>query len=113
MEEYINKQPEAVRAILQKVRHTIKKAVPKSAESFSYGVPAFKLNGKNLVLFAGFKKHLGIYPGPEAIEAFQKELSDYKTAKGTIQFPFDKPIPYSLIAKIVKHQSRESIYLTR
>ncbi|MBN2881838.1 DUF1801 domain-containing protein [Candidatus Woesearchaeota archaeon] len=101
-DEYISTFPEDVQTILQKVRTIVKKAVPKSDEAMVYGVPGFKLNGKNLVAYAAFKSHLGIYPEPEAIIHFKKELEIYETSKGAIKFPLDKQIPFSLIEKIIK-----------
>ena len=107
IDEYIRKSPEDVRKILIEIRKTIKKAAPKATEKISYGMPAFVLNG-NLVYFAAFKNHIGFYPTPSPIIAFKKELSSYKTSKGAIQFPIDKPIPYSLITKIVKFKVKEN-----
>lgn len=104
---YIKTFPSGVQKVLQTVRKTIQKAAPESTESFSYGAPAFKLNGKNLILFAAFKHHLGIYPEPATIVAFKKELTKYKTSKGAIQFQFDEPMPYGLITKIVKFRVKE------
>lgn len=109
IDQYINNFPPDVRVILNKLRTTIKKAAPKTDEAISYGIPTFKLNGKNLVHFAGFKKHIGFYPTPSAIEAFKKELSIYKSAKGSVQFPLDKPLPLGLITKIVKFRVSESL----
>ncbi len=100
IDEYIDNAPEAIRDILRKVRQTIGKAAPKAAETISYGIPTFDLNGKHLVHFAGFKMHIGFFPTSSPISAFKEELAGYKTSKGTIQFPLDKPIPYGLIRKI-------------
>jgi uncharacterized protein YdhG (YjbR/CyaY superfamily) len=83
---------------------TIKQAAPLAEEGFGYGVPGFKLNGKQLVNFSAFKNHIGLYPTPSAIEKFKNELSVYKTSKGAIQFPFDKPIPYDLVKRIVEYR---------
>lgn len=107
--EYISTFPIDVQSILQRVRAVIGKAAPKAYEAMSYGVPAFKLNGKNLVLFAAFKKHISLYPEPSAISAFKDELVNYETAKGTIKFPLDKPIPYDLVIKIVKYRVQENM----
>ena len=101
IDQYINTFPKDVQNILQKIRQTIRMAAPEAIESFSYQMPTFKLNGKNLVHFAAWKNHIGFYPTPSAIEKFKKELSAYKWAKGSVQFPIDKPIPYDLIEKIV------------
>ena len=73
----------------------------------SYGIPTFKLNGKNLVHFSAFKEHIGFYPTPTGIEKFKKELSGYEGAKGSVKFPLNKPIPYALITKIVQFRVKE------
>jgi uncharacterized protein YdhG (YjbR/CyaY superfamily) len=98
--EYIDKQPSPQKEILIKIRELIRKLIPNAEEKMSYGAPAFKLNGKQ-ILYAAFKNHVGIYPEPEIIEKFKEELKDYETAKGTIKFSLDKPIPYDLIKKII------------
>ena len=102
IDEYISNFPEDIQHILQKIRKQIKDLVPDSVETISYGIPTFKLNGKNLVHFAAFKSHVGFYPGSEAIEVFKDKLNDYKTSKGTIQFDFLRKIPFDLIQEIVK-----------
>ncbi|HXS55713.1 MAG TPA: DUF1801 domain-containing protein [Hanamia sp.] len=103
IDTYINDFPEHIREILQQVRATIHKAAPTAGETISYGIPTFTLNG-NLVHFAAFKNHIGFYPAPTAIKEFEKEFSVYKTSKGAVQFPLDKPMPLSLITKIVKYR---------
>jgi uncharacterized protein YdhG (YjbR/CyaY superfamily) len=108
IDSYIANQPAEIQPILQKVRETVHKAAPKAEEILSYGMPCFSLNGGNLVYFAPAKKHLGFYPTPSAIAAFQKELAKYDGAKGSVQFPWDKPIPYGLIGKMVKFRVKES-----
>lgn len=100
--------PKETQVLLQKVRETIKKAAPKAEETISYGIPTFKLNG-NLVHFSGYKHHIGFYPGASGIKAFEKELSTYKGAKGSVQFPLDKPIPYALITKITKFRVKQNL----
>jgi len=102
--QYIDEQKSPQREILQQLRKLIQKVAPLATESMSYGVPAFKLNGGNLILYAAFTNHVGIYPEPETIKVFAKELSSYETAKGTIKFKLDKPIPYGLIEKIIKYR---------
>lgn len=87
---------------------TIKKAAPDAGEAIKYQMPTFTLKG-NLVHFAAFKKHIGFYPVPTGIEAFKDELSVYKTAKGSVQFPLDKPIPFDLISRIVKFRVKENL----
>ena len=102
VDEYIDKFPSDVQERLQKVRTTIRKAAPREArEAIRYQVPTFVWNG-NLIHFAGYKNHIGIYPGSRPIEEFKDELTKYKTSKGTIQLPFDKPLPLDLITRIVK-----------
>src|SRR3989339_875840 len=100
--DYISKFPKDVQIILNKIKITIKKSIPKPEEKICYGIPTFDMNGKHLVHFAAFKKHIGFFPTPSGIDKFKKELSDYKTSKGAIQFPLDNPIPFDLIEKIVK-----------
>ncbi|MFD2601112.1 iron chaperone [Flavobacterium suzhouense] len=106
--EYIAGFTPEVQKLLEQVRQTVQKTAPDAEESISYGMPAFKLNG-NLVYFAAFTNHIGFYALPSGNEAFQKEISNYKTGKGSIQFPFDKPLPLDLIAKIVKFRVEENI----
>jgi cellulose biosynthesis protein BcsQ len=94
--------------ILEKIRKVIKEAAPEAEEKISYQMPAFVLRG-NLVYFAACKNHIGFYPTPSGINAFKNELSEYKGAKGSVQFPLNKPIPYELIRKIVKFRVVENI----
>jgi uncharacterized protein YdhG (YjbR/CyaY superfamily) len=102
--EYIGRLPDDVRAILEKIRLTIRNAAPQAEEKISYGIPTFTLKG-NLVHFAAFKAHIGFYPTSSGIKKFKRELSVYKGGKGSVQFPLDKPIPYALITKIVKFRA--------
>lgn len=99
IDEHIAQFPLATQKKLQEIRELVSSLAPGATEAISYGIPTFKLNG-NLVHFAGYAKHIGFYPGAEAIEVFKKELSEYKTSKGTIQFPLDRPLPLDLIRKI-------------
>jgi len=99
IDEYIARQPDGIRPILVKVRETIRAAAPDAVEKISWSMPTF-WQGDNLIHFAACKKHLGIYPGYLALTPFADQLSDYHTTKSAIQFPYDKPIPYELIAKI-------------
>src|SRR2546429_8875026 len=108
IDEYIETFPKEVQPILEKVRQTIRKAAPNAVETISYQMPTFKLNGKGLVYFAAFKNHIGFYPIPSGIEAFEEELSQYKLGKGSVQFPIDKPIPYDLVRRIVRFRAREN-----
>lgn len=107
MNEYISMFPEAVKIILEQVRATIKKAAPTAEEKISYGIPAFNLLNSNLIYFAGYKNHIGLYPAPLGIESFKKEIEKYQHGKGTLQFPLDKPMPLRLITKIVKFRVKE------
>ena len=107
IDQYIRLFPENVQALLRKLRQTIHAAAPKAEETISYRMPAFRQKSI-LVYFAAFKDHIGFFPTSSPIRAFQKELSRYKTSKGTIQFPLDKPIPLNLVRKIVKFRVKES-----
>ncbi len=100
MDEYIGGFPKDVQTILEQIRATIRAAAPDAKEAIRYAIPTFTLKG-NLVHFAAFKNHIGFYPAPTGMEAFQKELAGYKTGKGSVQFPLDEPIPFDLITKIV------------
>jgi uncharacterized protein YdhG (YjbR/CyaY superfamily) len=102
--QYIALFPKDVQGMLKEVKLTIAKAAPKAVEAISYGIPTFKLNGKNLVHFAGYKGHIGFYPGSKAVEVFADAITKYKTAKGSIQFPIESKMPLSLITKIVKYR---------
>lgn len=108
IDEYIAGFPEDTRKILEEVRATIQKAVPKATEVISYQMPAFKLNGV-LVYFAAYKNHIGFYPTSSPIKFFSEELKAFKTSKGAIQFPIDKPMPLKLISRIVKFRVSEDI----
>ncbi|HEX9197843.1 MAG TPA: DUF1801 domain-containing protein [Candidatus Bathyarchaeia archaeon] len=106
IDDYIDSFPREVRQLLEKIRLTVRKAAPKAEETISYGMPAFRLDGI-LVWFAGYKHHIGFYPGASGIAAFKKELSAYKGAKGSVQFPIDKPLPLALVSRIVKFRLEE------
>ena len=108
VDEYISGFPAETQNLLEKLRVTIKEAAPQANEVISYGLPAFKLNGM-LVWFAAHSKHIGFYPGASGIEAFKKDLSGYKSSKGSVQFPFDKPIPYDLITRMVNFRVFENL----
>jgi uncharacterized protein YdhG (YjbR/CyaY superfamily) len=108
IDEYIAGFPLDIREILENIRSTIKKAAPDAEESISYQMPTFTLKG-NLVHFAAFKNHIGFYPTPTGTEKFQKELSIYKGAKGSVRFPLDEPIPFALISKMVKFRAKENL----
>jgi uncharacterized protein YdhG (YjbR/CyaY superfamily) len=108
IDAYIKIFPEDVQSILERMRQTIQRAAPEAVAAISYQMPTFKLNGKNLVHFAGYKNHIGFYPVPSGIRAFKKELSQYKQGKGSVQFPLDKPVPYDLVKKIVIFRAKEN-----
>ena len=108
IDTYIAQLPLEVQTLLQQMRQTIQKAAPSAAEAISYQIPTFKLNG-NLVHFAGFKKHIGFYPGAAGIAAFQDELAGYKSAKGSVQFPLDEVLPLALVTKIVKFRVKQNL----
>ncbi|MFD6208931.1 iron chaperone [Peribacillus sp. NPDC060253] len=108
IDEYILRFPEEVQEILRTLRKVIKDAAPEAEEKISYQMPTFALHG-NLVHFAAYKNHIGFYPTPRGISAFQHALSEYKSSKGAVQFPLNKPIPYELISEIVTFRVDENI----
>ena len=105
--EYIAGFPLEIAAIMNKIRTIIKQIAPDASESVAYNMPSYKLNGKPLIYFAGFKNHIGLYALPTAHKAFADELSKYKHGKGSVQFPLNKPIPYELIMRIVSFRVSE------
>ncbi|KAA9357416.1 DUF1801 domain-containing protein [Larkinella humicola] len=107
IDRYIADFPAETRELLEQIRETIRKAAPEAEETINYGMPTFTLKG-NLVHFAGYKNHIGFYPSPSGIEAFQERLAVYKGAKGSVQFPIDQPLPLDLIADIVKFRVSEN-----
>jgi uncharacterized protein YdhG (YjbR/CyaY superfamily) len=113
IDEYIAGFPEDVQKILQKIRATIRKTAPKAEESISYQIPTFKIGGRPLIYFAGFKNHVSVYPAPRGAAEFEAELAAYKGGKGTVQFPLDKRVPYDLVTRIVKFRVLESGKETR
>jgi uncharacterized protein YdhG (YjbR/CyaY superfamily) len=108
IDEYIAGFPAATQAILEQVRATIRDAAPEAEETINYAIPTFTLKG-NLVHFAGFKNHIGFYPAPSGIEKFKAELAAYESAKGSVKFPLDQPMPYDLIREIVKFRVAENL----
>lgn len=106
VDDYISKFPENIQEKLQQIREIIKKSAPDAEEVISYNMPAYRQIGV-LVYFAGYKNHIGFYPTSSPIRAFKEKLIDYKTSKGAIQFPVDKPFPRRLIAEIVKYRIKE------
>ena len=107
IDAYISTFPPDVQKVLQQVRLTIRKSAPEAEEAISYQMPTFKLNG-NLVHFAAWKNHIGFYPTPSGTKEFQKELSRFNGAKGSVQFPLDQPMPLDLISRIVKFRMKEN-----
>ena len=103
IDDYIKPFPESTKTILNKIHSIIKDILPKDAiETISYGIPTFKLNGKFVIYFAGYAKHISLYPIPHGDEDFRQEIAPFIKGKGTLQFPLDKPIPYDLIKKVAK-----------
>lgn len=103
VDEYIASFPKETQALLEKIRATIRKAVPtETTEKISYGIPTFVYHG-NLIHFAGYTTHLGLYPGGRAIAAFADQLKEYETSKGTIRLSLDKPLPLDLITRLTKY----------
>jgi uncharacterized protein YdhG (YjbR/CyaY superfamily) len=111
IDEYIASFPLSTQEILEQIRVTIRNVAPEAVEVISYGMPAFKLNGI-LVWFAAYSKHIGFYPKASVIEVFKKDISSYKSAKGSIQFPLNKPMPLELISEIVKYRVMENMQKT-
>ncbi len=107
VDQYINEFPKEIRKYLTQIRRTIQKAAPGAEECIKYAMPSYVLHG-NLIHFAAFKNHIGFYPVPSGIEAFKKELSVYKGAKGSVQFPLDQPMPLDLIRRIVLFRVKEN-----
>ena len=108
IDEYIAGFTPPVKAKLEEIRQIIRLAAPEAKETINYQIPTFVLHG-NLVHFAAFKNHIGFYPTPSGIETFKKELSGYEGAKGSVQFPFDQPLPLALITKIVKFRVKQNL----
>ena len=108
IDQYIAGFPKQVAAVLQKMRRTIQEAAPDAVEGISYQMPTFKLDGRNLVHFAAFKNHIGFYPIPSGIEAFQEELAPYKHGKGSVQFPLGEAVPLDLVRRIVLYRVKEN-----
>ncbi len=109
MDEYIAGFPNDVQEILEKIRMTIRKVAPDAEETISYQIPTFNLNGRYLIYFAAYKKHVAVYPAPIGNAEFKEELSVYGSGKGTAKFPLDKPIPFALIRKLVKFRAKENL----
>jgi uncharacterized protein YdhG (YjbR/CyaY superfamily) len=109
VDEYIASQPEAVRSVLERVRSTIRKALPGAQELISYQIPAYKLDGGTVLYFAGWKQHYSIYPATAGLVAeFKNELAPYKLSKGTIRFPLSQSVPVRLIGRLAKFRAKEA-----
>jgi uncharacterized protein YdhG (YjbR/CyaY superfamily) len=108
VDTYIDAFPTETKALLIQLRNTIRASAPEAAEVISYGMPGYKWNGM-LVYFAGYKSHIGFYPGASGITAFRNDLKAYKLAKGTVQFPLDKSLPMPLIKRMVKFRLAENL----
>jgi uncharacterized protein YdhG (YjbR/CyaY superfamily) len=113
IDAYIGTFPDEVQVVLQQVRQTIRMAAPGALEAISYGMPTFKLNGRNLVHFAAWEHHVGFYPTPSGIASFEKELAPYVQGKGSVQFPLDQPMPIGLLEKIVRYRVHENVARAR
>lgn len=106
IEEYIGRQPVETQSYLRQIDETIHSSLPDAARKISWSMPTY-WKKRNLIQFAAFKKHIGLYPGSEAVEAFAEELKEYETSKGTIRFPYDKPLPLELVAAIAAWCEKE------
>jgi uncharacterized protein YdhG (YjbR/CyaY superfamily) len=108
VDEYIEGFPPGPQKALKKIRALIKKVAPEATESIAYGMPAYKLDGRPLVYFAGHAVHLGVYALPSAVVGFKERLEGYKTSKGTIQFPYGEALPVRLIEDILRFRVEEN-----
>jgi uncharacterized protein YdhG (YjbR/CyaY superfamily) len=109
IDEYIASCPEETHEWLQTIRAEIKRITPDAKEKISYQIACFELNGKNLIHFAGWKKHVSLYPVPAGSEAFEKSIAKYADGKGTVKFPLDQPLPLKLIQQIVKYRVADNL----
>lgn len=108
IDEYIGRFPVEVQHLLQQIRETIAEMVPEAEEAISYGIPAFYLNRRYLIYFAGYKNHISIYPAPVGNAEFEEDFAPYNTSKGTVQFPLSESIPLDLVKKIVRFREAEN-----
>jgi uncharacterized protein YdhG (YjbR/CyaY superfamily) len=108
IDEYMADFPAGTQEMLRELRALIREAAPEVVETMSYAIPTLDLHGRHLVHFAGYKNHVGFYPAPSAIEAFKAELAPYETAKGSVRFPLDRPLPVELISRMVEFRVRET-----
>ena len=108
VDEYIASQPEVVQGVLERVRRTIRKAVPGAEETITYRIPTYKLNGRAVIYFAGWRQHYSLYPSSaDVVAAFKDDLATYEVNKGTIRFPLSEPVPVKLIAGIANVRAKE------
>jgi len=108
VDEYIASRPEATQGVLERVRRTIRKALPGAEEVISYQIPAYKLNGRTVIYFAGWRQHYSVYPSTDRLVVrFKKDLARYEVSKGTIRFPLSEPVPVKLIAAVAKFRAKE------
>ncbi len=110
--QYIATFPPEVRKKLITVKKTIREIVPQAEETISYQIPTFKLNGRYLIYFAGFNNHISLYPVPSGSDSFNKQITRFRTGKGTLQFPLDAPLPIPLIRRIVKQRLKDNLSRT-
>lgn len=108
IDEYIAGFPAETRTVLEELRALIRAAAPDATETISYAIPTFDLRGRHLVHFAGYAKHVGLYPAPSGLEAFKEDLKPYKSGKGSVQFPLGQPLPTDLIRRIVQFRVEEN-----
>ena len=113
IDEYIAEFPAETQAVLREMRALIRASAPDAKETISYAIPTFDLNGRHLVHFAGYERHIGFYPIPSGIEAFKDEFKPYKQGKGSIQFPLGQPLPKDLIRRVVEFRVAENAARTR
>ena len=106
-EEYCLDFPEETQIILENLKNFIQNLLPKSELCINYGIPTFKIKGKNVIHFGGFRNHIGLYPSSEVIEIFDEKLKKYKTSKGTVQFPLTEELPFDLIQEIVEFRKEK------
>jgi uncharacterized protein YdhG (YjbR/CyaY superfamily) len=106
---YLSAFPPAVKKMLQQLRTLIRNSLPEAEESISYDIPCYKLKGKPVIYFAGFKNHVSVYPAPRGMEPFKTELAAYKGGKGTVQFPLNEPLPLELIARMVAFRLEKTL----
>ena len=113
IDEYIAAFPAETQAVLREMRALIRASAPDAKETISYAIPTFDLNGRHLVHFAGYERHISFYPIPSGIEAFKDEFKPYKQGKGSIQFPLGQPLPKDLIRRVVEFRVAENTARTR